>query len=115
MGCIPSHSLEEALEDFLQNESDLLEFWQKVDGDHNKVVDTKELDMLLHVSLNYFQKVQNLPELTKEGTKVYIDSIRQQLLIDYDFNNDGVLDEQEFQQVGKYLKRAYSELLKDER
>jgi hypothetical protein len=30
MGCIPSHSLEEALEDFLQNESDLLEFWQKV-------------------------------------------------------------------------------------
>ena len=61
----------------------------QVDGDHNRVVDKKELDILLHVCLNYFQKLQKLPELTEEGTKPYIDGIREQLLIDYDCNNDG--------------------------
>lgn len=99
---------------YLEEEIDSCDLWETVDTDQNKMLTSDELDHLLLEALNYFQSVRGIPYYDAETAKPQIEEIRNEITTNFDQDGDtSTISFEEFSAVGRYLKVAYNNTLRD--
>lgn len=100
-----------AVSNFLQGGT-LDELWDQFDSNNDGMIDSKEFNNLIYVSLKHFclERNPDQPAPSKEAMRPFIKKLTEQLQPFVDKDQDKTISKEEFSGYGTYLTKEFNKL-----